>query len=58
MAGSTFAGELRTCLGEMLRSRAPEVPADVEDPLRFFTQWLAGRRRRLPLACLEHLRPP
>ena len=41
MAGSTFAGELRACLGEMLRSRAPEVPADVEDPLRFFTQWLA-----------------
>lgn len=38
----TFANELRTCLGEILGAPVPE-PAETDEPLRFFRQWLAGR---------------
>lgn len=38
----TFASELRTCIGEILRNPLPE-PAETDDPLRFFMQWLAER---------------
>jgi MOSC domain len=38
---STFAGDLRACLTEVLRASAP--PAEGDDPLRFYRQWLAER---------------
>jgi hypothetical protein len=38
----SFANELRTCLSEILRDPAPES-GDADDPVRFFTQWLAER---------------
>jgi hypothetical protein len=38
----TFASELGACLREILRSEVPE-PAPVDDPVRFFKQWLAER---------------
>ena len=45
-----FADELRTCLGEILRRTLPE-PADGDDPVRFFGQWLAERNLGLvPIA--------
>ena len=51
MAGSTFADDLRAGLSEMLRAPAPEVPAGVEDPVRFLAQWLAERNLGLvPIA--------
>lgn len=39
---SPFANELRACLGEMLRAPVPD-PAETDDPVRFFKQWLAER---------------
>lgn len=39
---STFASELRACLGEILRSPVPDA-AGAEEPVRFFRQWLAER---------------
>jgi hypothetical protein len=39
---SSFADELRVCLSEVLRDAAHE-PADTNDPVRFFKQWLAER---------------
>jgi hypothetical protein len=47
MSVSTLAGELRDCLSEMIRGPAPAPPDDVEDPQRFFRQWLAERNLRL-----------
>jgi hypothetical protein len=45
-----FANELRACLSEMLRSPVPE-PAEADDPVRFFKQWLAERNLGLvPIA--------
>ena len=38
----TFASELRACLGDILGMPMPE-PAETDDPLRFFRQWLAER---------------
>lgn len=38
-----LAEDVRDCLVELLGGRAPEAPADVGDPLRFFRQWLAER---------------
>jgi hypothetical protein len=47
---SAFANEFRACLSEVLHSRVPE-PADADDPVRFFMQWLAGRNLGLvPIA--------
>jgi hypothetical protein len=40
---STFASELRRCLGEMVGGPVPAPTADVQDPERFFRQWLAER---------------
>jgi hypothetical protein len=37
----SFANELRACLSEMLRGPVP--PAEDDDPVRFFRQWLAER---------------
>lgn len=46
----SLASELRACLGEMLRSPAPE-PGATDDPVRFFRQWLAERNLGLvPIA--------
>ena len=39
---SPFANELRACLSEMLRAPVPD-PAETDDPVRFFKQWLAER---------------
>jgi hypothetical protein len=39
---SPFANELRSCLSELLRAPVPE-PAETDDPVRFFKQWLAER---------------
>jgi hypothetical protein len=39
----TFAGELRDCLSEMIGGPVPAPSPDVDDPERFFRQWLAGR---------------
>jgi hypothetical protein len=36
-----LADDLRDCLAELLGSRVPEAPADSDEPLRFFRQWLA-----------------
>lgn len=41
-SSSPFANELRACLSEMLRTPVPE-PAETDDPVRFFKQWLAER---------------
>lgn len=41
-SSSSFANEFRACLTEMLRAPVPE-PAETDDPLRFFKQWLAER---------------
>lgn len=41
-SGSPFANELRACLTEILCDAVPE-PAEVDDPVRFFRQWLAER---------------
>jgi hypothetical protein len=41
MTAPTLARELRDCLSEMVGEPAPAAPADVEDPKRFFGQWLA-----------------
>jgi hypothetical protein len=41
MTASTLAGELRDCLSEMVGGPVPAPPEDVEDPQRFFRQWLA-----------------
>jgi len=41
MTASTLAGELRDCLSEMVGGPVPAPPDDVEDPQRFFRQWLA-----------------
>jgi hypothetical protein len=43
MRASTLARELRDCLREMLGGPVPTPPDDVEDPQRFFQQWLAER---------------
>ena len=43
MRVSTLTGELRVCLSEMVGGRVPAPPDDVEDPQRFFRQWLAER---------------
>ena len=43
MTASTLAGELRNCLSEMVGGPVPAPPDDVEDPQRFFRQWLAER---------------
>jgi hypothetical protein len=39
----TLAHELRECLSEMVGGLVPAPPDDVEDPQRFFRQWLAER---------------
>lgn len=45
-----FADELRACLGEILGRPLPE-PADGDDPVRLFGQWLAERNLGLvPIA--------
>jgi MOSC domain-containing protein len=50
----SLAGELGDCLSEMLRGPVPEPPA-VDDPLRFFKQWLAERNLGLvPIADAAH----
>jgi hypothetical protein len=41
MTASTLAGELRDCLSEMVGGPVPAPHEDVEDPQRFFRQWLA-----------------
>jgi hypothetical protein len=43
MRVSTLARELRACLSEMVGEPVPAPPDDVEDPQRFFRQWLAER---------------
>ncbi len=43
MTASTLAGELRDCLREMVGGPVPMPPDDLEDPQRFFGQWLAER---------------
>lgn len=40
---SSFASELRDCVSEIVGAAVPAPPADVEDPERFFQQWLAER---------------
>jgi len=45
-----FAAEFRACLSEVLRGPVPE-PADADDPVHFFGQWLAERNLGLvPIA--------
>jgi hypothetical protein len=45
-----FASELRACLSEILGAALPE-PAEADDPLRFYRQWLAERNLGLtPIA--------
>jgi hypothetical protein len=47
---SPLANELRTCLSEILHAPVPE-PAETDDPMRFFKQWLAERNLGLvPIA--------
>jgi MOSC domain-containing protein len=47
---SAFANELRACLSEILHAPVPE-PAETDDPMRFFKQWLAERNLGLvPIA--------
>jgi hypothetical protein len=43
MRVSKLARELRDCLSEMVGGPVPAPPDDVEDPERFFRQWLAER---------------
>jgi hypothetical protein len=43
MKVSTLSLELRDCLSEMVGGPVPAPPEDVEDPRRFFRQWLAER---------------
>jgi MOSC domain-containing protein len=43
MKASTLARELRDCLTEIVGGPVPAPPDDVEDPQRFFRQWLAER---------------
>lgn len=43
MGVSTFSGELRECLREIVGTDVPAPPDDVDDPQRFFGQWLAER---------------
>ena len=43
MGVSTLAHELRDCLSGMVAGPVPAPPHDVEDPQRFFRQWLAER---------------
>jgi hypothetical protein len=43
MRVSTLALELRDCLSEIVGTPVPAPPDDVEDPQRFFRQWLAER---------------
>ncbi|MGN6431863.1 MAG: MOSC domain-containing protein [Gaiellaceae bacterium] len=43
MRVSTLAGELHDCLSEVFGGPVPAPPDDVEDPERFFQQWLAER---------------
>ena len=40
---STYASELRDCLSEVLGGPVAAPPENVEDPERFFRQWLAER---------------
>jgi hypothetical protein len=51
MGVPTLGGELHDCLSEMIGEPIPGPPDDVEDPLRFFRQWLA--ERNLGLAPIE-----
>jgi MOSC domain len=51
MGVPTLGGELHDCLSEMIGEPIPGPPDDVEDPLRFFGQWLA--ERNLGLAPIE-----
>src|SRR5207249_5760134 len=51
MTPSTLARELRDCLSEMVGGPVPAPPDDVEDPQRFFGQWLA--ERNLGLVAIE-----
>jgi hypothetical protein len=49
----SLAGDLRACLSETLRSPVP-APAESDDPVRFFRQWLAERNLGLvPIANAE-----
>ena len=43
MRAATLAHELRDCLSELVGGAVPAPPDDVEDPQRFFRQWLAER---------------
>jgi len=46
----SLASELRACLSEILRGPVPE-PAEADEPVRFFRQWLAERNLGLvPIA--------
>jgi hypothetical protein len=46
----SLASDLRACLSEILRDTLPE-PAETDDPLRFYKQWLAERNLGLvPIA--------
>jgi hypothetical protein len=38
-----LAADLRVCLSEVLEARVPDVPPGLDDPVRFFGQWLAER---------------
>jgi hypothetical protein len=50
-ARAILAGDLRGCLREMLGDDVPEAAEDIEDPVRFFGQWLAERNLGLvPIA--------
>jgi hypothetical protein len=51
MSVSTLAGELRDCLTEMAGGPVPAPPDDIDDPQRFFGQWLA--ERNLGLVSIE-----
>jgi hypothetical protein len=52
MSVSSLAGELRDCLTEMVGGPVPAPPDDVDDPQRFFRQWLA--EQNLGLVSIEH----
>jgi MOSC domain-containing protein len=39
----SLAHEIRHCLAELLGGPVPEPPDEVEDPVRFYAQWLAER---------------
>jgi hypothetical protein len=52
-APSPLGDELRVCLAEILRDRVPEATdTDVDNPVRFFRQWLA--ERNLGLVSVAH----